>query len=299
MPRSYFLNSADDATRMSVCYLNGVFLPLAEAQIPVLDRGFIFGDGIYEVIPVFGGRPFRLAAHLARLGQSLAAIAIPAPLDVTAWTAVLGELILRNPQPDLSLSIQVTRGVAPRNHAAPNGGTPTVFAMASPLATNADQAPVQVISMVDIRWQRCDIKAISLLPNVLARTAAVSAGAYEAVLFRDDFLTEGAASNVFVISNDQIKTPPHSGYILPGITRDTVVEALANSPDAVQEVAISRAEVLQASEIWLTSSTRDLVPVSHLDGCLVGRGAPGPVFRRISALYERFKSAELAATRQS
>jgi D-alanine transaminase len=296
MPRSYYLNSADDATRMSVCYLNGVFLPLAEAQIPVLDRGFIFGDGVYEVIPVFGGRPFRLAAHLARLLQSLAAIAIPPPLDFTEWTALLGELILRNPQPNLSLYIQVTRGVAPRNHAAPNS-TPTVFAMASPLATSVDQVTVQVISMVDIRWQRCDIKAISLLPNVLARTAAVSAGAYEAVLFREDFLTEGAASNVFVISNNQIKTPPHSGHILPGITRDTVVEALANSPDAVQEVAISRAEVLQASEIWLTSSTRDLVPVSHLDGRLVGEGAPGPVFRRISALYERFKSAELAATR--
>ncbi len=282
---------------MSICYLNGAFLPLAEAQIPVLDRGFIFGDGIYEVIPVFERQPFRLAAHLARLAQSLAAVSIRVPLTAPAWTALLAELILRNSEPDLSLYIQITRGVAPRNHAAPQDSTPTVFVMASPLAAQADPMPVQVISMVDIRWQRCDIKATSLLPNVLARSAAAAAGAYEAVLFREDFLTEGAASNVFVISHGQLKTPPHSRYILPGITRDTLVEALTGSSDAVQEVAISRAEVLQASEIWLSSSTRDLVPVSHLDGRLLGGGAPGPVFRRISALYENFKKRELAASR--
>lgn len=279
---------------MSICYLNGTYLPVAEARVPVLDRGFIFGDGVYEVIPVFGARPFRLTAHLARLAQSLAAVAIQAPMTAPAWTTLVYGLIARNPQPDLSLYIQVTRGVAPRNHAAPDVSTPTVFAMASPLATNADPTPVQVISLVDIRWQRCDIKAISLLSNVMARSAAVAAGAYEAVLFRDGWLTEGAASNVFVINDGQIRTPPHSKFILPGITRDTLIEALADGPDTVQEVAITREEVVQAHEIWLTSSTRDLVPVSHLDGRPVGAGVSGPTFRRVCEVYARFKEAELA-----
>ena len=281
---------------MSICYLNGTYLPVAEARVPVLDRGFIFGDGVYEVIPVFSARPFRLTAHLARLAQSLAAVGIQAPMTAPAWITLIYGLIARNPQPDLSLYIQVTRGVAPRNHAAPDVSTPTVFAMASPLATNADPTPVQVISLVDIRWQRCDIKAISLLPNVMARSAATAAGAYEAVLFRDGWLTEGAASNVFVINDAQIRTPPQSKYILPGITRDTLIEALADGPDTVQEVAITREEVVRASEIWLTSSTRDLVPVSHLDGRPVGTGVSGPTFRRVCEAYARFKAAELEKT---
>lgn len=280
---------------VTLCYLNGAFLPLGEARVSVLDRGFIFGDGIYEVIPVFGRRPFRLVAHLERLARSLRAIALADPLTRDEWLAIFHTLVSRSAGADLSIYLQITRGVAPRNHAAPADCAPTVFVMVTPLAVSHDTQPVRAVALPDLRWQRCDIKAISLLPNVMARTTAVAAGAYEAVLFRDGMLTEGAASNVFVVSNGRIRTPPHSPFILPGITRDTLVEALAGTPDAVEETAISRAEVLAADELWLTSSTRDLVPVSHLDAHRIGPTAPGAVFSRVLAAYGRFKSAELAA----
>jgi len=280
---------------MSLCYLNGDFVPLADAKISVLDRGFIFGDGVYEVIPVFGRRPFRLRAHVGRLARSLEETGISVRLSGPAWEDLLRDLVAHHDGEDLSVYVQVTRGVAPRNHAAPADVEPTVFAMVSPLAAATDAQTVRAIALVDQRWQRCDIKAISLLPNVLARTAAVAAGAYEAVLFRDGWLTEGAASNVFVVSGGRIRTPPHSGFILPGITRDTLVEALSGSPDAVLETTVSREEVLHADEVWLTSSTRDLVPVSHLDGQRIGRGEPGPVYARVLARYAQFKAADLAA----
>lgn len=282
---------------MSICYLNGEFLPLADAQVSVLDRGFIFGDGIYEVVPAFDGRPFRLEAHLDRLAQSLEATAIANPHPRAAWTALIYELIAANPPAGgLSIYVQVTRGVAARNHAAPPAGIPTVFAMASPFATGIDPAPVAAIVLTDNRWQHCDIKAISLLPNVMARTAATIAGVYEAILVRDGFLTEGAASNVFVVLDGRIKTPPKSGAILPGITRDAVVEVLAGSAAAVVEVQVSRAELLAADEIWLTSSTRDIVPVTTLDGQSVGTGVVGAVYRRVNAEYAQFKARELAKT---
>lgn len=276
---------------MSICYLNGAFEALAEARVSVLDRGFIFGDGIYEVIPVFARRPFRLAQHLRRLDRSLGAIGLNPPLSESAWHAMIDQLVGRNQFDDCAIYIQITRGVAPRNHAVPAAVTPTVFAMVSSMTPSAEPPPVAVITLDDFRWQRCDIKAISLLPNVMARTAATVAGAYEAVLVRDGFLTEGAASNVLVVSGGQIKTPPHSPHILPGITRDALVEALREGPDAIGETAITRAELLGADEIWLTSSTRDLVPVAALDGrALV---APGPVFKRVNRLYAEFKAAEL------
>lgn len=280
----------------TVCYLNGEFMPLDEARVPVLDRGFIFGDGVYEVIPVFGGRPFRLKPHLSRLARSLEATGIRDPLNPGAWSRLVATLIERNPFPDLSVYVQVTRGVAPRNHAAPKDCQPTLFAMVSPMPAHPEIQPVAVASMADIRWLRCDIKAIALLPNVLARTAAVAAGAYEAVMFRDDQLTEGASSNVFAVIEGTIRTPPHSGHILPGITRDSLVEALAGTGDAVRETTITRAELMAADEIWLTSSTRDLVPVATLDGLPVGQGAPGPVYRRVMQRYEAFKQNELAAS---
>jgi len=280
----------------TICYLNGEFLPLEEARVPVLDRGFIFGDGVYEVIPVFGGRPFRLAPHLSRLARSLEATGIRDPLNPEAWSKLIMTLIERNPFRDLSVYLQITRGVAPRNHAAPKDCQPTLFAMVSPTPAQTEVQPVAVATMADVRWQRCDIKAIALLPNVMARTAAVAAGAYEAVMFRDDLLTEGASSNVFVVVDGVIRTPPHSGHILPGITRDTLVEALAGTADAVQETPITRAEVMTADEIWITSSTRDLVPVETLDGQPVGQGAPGPVYRRVVQRYEAFKQRELAAS---
>lgn len=282
---------------MSICYLNGEFLPLDGARISVLDRGFIFGDGIYEVIPVFDGRPFRLEAHLNRLAQSLDATAIANPQPRASWTALIYELIAAHPPADgLSIYVQVTRGVAARNHAAPNDGVPTVFGMATPFANGADSAPVAATVLADNRWQRCDIKATSLLPNVMARTAATIAGVFEAILIRDGFLTEGAASNVFVVHDGRIKTPPKSTYILAGITRDVVIEALAGSATAAIEAEVSRAQLLAADEIWLTSSTRDIVPVTHLDGKPVGAGVIGPVYRRAMTAYAKFKARELANT---
>lgn len=280
-----------------LCYLNGDYLPLDEARIPVLDRGFIFGDGVYEVIPVFGGHPFRLRQHLDRLARSLREIGLHAPLSPAQWQQILRTLSARNSLSDFSLYLQITRGVAPRNHAAPEHCVPTVFAMVSPLpADQTEAAPVGVVTMTDLRWQRCDIKSVSLLPNVLARTAAVAAGAYEAVLFREDLLTEGSSSNVFVVTGGHIRTPPHSGHILPGITRDALVEALAQTADRIEETPVTRAEVMAAEEIWLTSSTRDLVPVGTIDGRPVGKGAPGAVFRRVLATYGRFKARELSLT---
>ena len=279
---------------MSICYLNGDLLPLTEAKVSVLDRGFIFGDGVYEVIPIFGGRPFRLDEHLARLARSLHAIALDNPHSSSQWRALIGAVVAANALRDVSLYVQVTRGPAPRNHAVPSEINPTVFAMASPLAT-ATIEPVATITLTDIRWDRCDIKAVSLLPNIMCRSAAQAAGAYEALLIRDGWLTEGAASNVFVITDSRIKTPPQSSYILPGITRDVLVEALAGSVDEVIEAEISKSELLTAEEVWLTSSSRDLVPVASIDGQALATSAPGPVFRRVASVYAEFKNSALAA----
>jgi D-alanine transaminase len=281
---------------MSTCYLNGEFVPLAAARVSVLDRGFIFGDGVYEVIPVFGGRPFRLAEHFARLAQSLGAIGINNPLNPAEWVALVRDLVARNAIADASVYLQITRGVAPRNHAAPADCRPTVFAMVQPTLHASVPDTADAILVEDQRWGRCDIKATSLLANVLARTAATAAGAHEAILIRDGYLTEGAASNVFIVSGGVIKTPPHSHHILPGITRDAVVEALAGSSDAVHEVAVTRSELLTADEVWVTSSTRDLLPVVRIDGQAVGPGGVGPVFRRVLAVYVAFKATELART---
>jgi D-alanine transaminase len=278
-------------TSVSICYLNGDYLPLTEARVSVLDRGFIFGDGIYEVIPVFGGRAFRFPEHLRRLARSLDAIGLEVSLGPDDWSGLVAALLARNALSDASVYMQITRGVAPRNHAAPESCEPTIFAMASPLVLPAEVMPVAAISLPDLRWQRCDIKAISLLPNVMARTAAVEAGAYEALLFRENLLTEGAASNVFVVKDGRIMTPPHSPFILPGITRDALVEALSGSADVVAEVQVPRSVVESADELWLSSSTRDIVPVTILDGKPVGDGKPGPVYRRALARYLEFKAA--------
>lgn len=276
----------------AICYLNGRLLPLDEARVSVLDRGFIFGDGIYEVIPVFDARPFRLEAHLARLRRSLDAIGIAPPCTDAGWREIMRALVAHASQSTVTIYLQVTRGVAPRNHAAPADVVPTVFAMASPLDVRTDGAPVTAVSLADIRWQRCDIKAVSLLPNVMARSAAASQGAYEALLFRDGRLTEGAASNVFVVHGARVRTAPHSPFILPGITRDALVEMLREAGEPVVEEMVGEADVAQADEIWLTSSSRDIVPVGNLDGRALD--APGPVYRRISALFSRFKQRELA-----
>ncbi len=273
-------------------YLDGQFLPLEEARVPVLDRGFIFGDGIYEIIPVYARRPFRLAEHLARMQGSLDGIRLANPYSAAQWEALIGELIARNPGADLSLYLHVTRGVAPRDHAFPQGAAPTVFMMANPLVYPAAELVrdgVAAVTASDNRWLRCDIKAISLLPNVLLRQLAVDVGAAETLLLRDGFLSEGAASNIFVVRDEFLLAPPKSHLMLPGITYDVVLELAGANGIAHQVREISEFELRSAQEVWLTSSNKEVLAVTALDGRPVGTGKPGPLFARMYALYQAYK----------
>lgn len=275
-----------------IVYLNGEFMPLENARIPVLDRGFIFGDGVYEVIPVYSGRPFRLPEHLARFERSHQAIRIPNPMSEAEWTRLIDDLIARNAGEDQSVYLQVTRGVAKRDHAFPQDTRPTVFGMSSPLSTPAPEVVengIAAITMVDYRWLKCDVKSTSLLGNCLLRQAAADAGAVEVVMFRDDFLTEGSSSNVFVVKEGVILAPPKTNLVLPGITYDVVVELAQTQGLPLEVRQIAEAEVRTADEIWVTSSTKEVLAVTSLDGKPVGRGKPGAVFRRMHQLYQDFK----------
>ncbi len=275
---------------MSLVYLNGEFKPIEEAAISVLDRGFLFGDGVYEVIPVYGGRLFRLEQHLWRLDNSLAGIRILPPHGSAEWRDLLSELVSRNGGGDLTVYVQVTRGVGPRDHAFPAAPSPTVFAMVNPLPERAGVQGVKAITARDIRWELCNIKAITLLPNALLRQQAVEAGATEAILHRNGSVTEGAASNVFVVSRGEVATPPQSAQLLPGITRDLVVELLQEAGVPCDERAVSLDELRRAGEIWITSSTREIVPVTELDGIPIAGGQAGPVWETAQTLYQDFKT---------
>lgn len=275
-----------------IAYLNGEFMPLDRAHVPVLDRGFIFGDGVYEVIPVYSRHPFRLPEHLRRLQRSLDGIRLSNPMNDADWTKLTHDIIARNQGEDQSVYLQVTRGVAKRDHAFPAAAKPTVFMMSGPLVTPSREqveAGVSAITATDFRWLRCDVKSISLLGNCLLRQAAVDAGAVETVLFRDGYLTEASASNVFIVRNGVLRAPPKNHLVLPGITYDVVLElAAANGiPSDVREVP--EQEVRAAEEIWITSSTKEVLAVTALDGRPVGAGQPGPVFRKIHQLYQEFK----------
>jgi D-alanine transaminase len=273
-------------------YLNGQFLPIEEARIPVLDRGFIFGDGVYELIPVYSRRPFRLGEHLARLQHSLDGIRLANPHSEAEWESLIGGLIARNPGEDLSLYLHITRGVAPRDHAFPKGVAPTVFMMANPLAPPPAalvESGVAAVTASDNRWLRCDIKAISLLPNVLLRQLAVDAGAMETILLRDGFLSEGAASNIFAVRDDKLLAPPKNYLMLPGITYDVVLELAAANGIASEVREVSEFDIRTAQELWLTSSTREVLAITTLDGQPVGSGKPGPLFRKMHGLYQAFK----------
>ena len=275
-----------------IVYLNGEFIPLADAKIPVLDRGFIFGDGIYEVIPVYSRHPFRLAEHLVRFQRSHDAIRIPNPLTDAEWTRLVQDLVARNAGDDQSIYLQVTRGVAKRDHAFPKDAKQTVFGMSSPLSTPAKDAidnGVHAITAIDYRWLKCDVKSTSLLGNVLLRQAAADAGAIEVVMFRDGFLTEGSSSNVFVVKNGTILATPKDNLVLPGITYDVVVELARANGVPLEVRQISEAEVLAADEIWVTSSTKEVLAVSTLNERAVGNGKPGAVFHRMHELYQDFK----------
>jgi D-alanine transaminase len=280
-------------------YLNGQYMPISEAKISVLDRGFIFGDGVYEVIPVYSRKAFRLAEHLQRLQHSLDGIKLPNPHSDGEWTSIINELIARNSGEDQYLYLHITRGVAKRDHAFPNPPVkPTVFMMSNPLpAPPAEllRSGVGAVTAPDNRWLRCDIKSIALLPNVLLRQMAVDAGCAETILLRADantggaFMTEGAASNIFVVKNGKLLAPPKDNLMLPGITYDVILE-IAAANDIPHEVRrIAKAEVFDADELLLTSSTKEVLAITRLDGKSVGSGKPGTMFTQMHRLYQNFK----------
>jgi D-alanine transaminase len=273
-------------------YLNGRFLPLDEARIPVLDRGFIFGDGVYEVIPSYSGHPFRMAQHLARLQRSLDAIKLPNPMTTALWGRLAKKLIGLNEGRDQAVYLQVTRGVAKRDHAFPADPTPTVFMMSNAMSTPARELVKNgcaCVSATDNRWLRCDIKATSLLGNVLMRQRAAEADCLETIMFRDGFLSEASSSNVLVVHGRTVSAPPNNHLVLPGTTNDVVIELLrkARIPLALRE--LHEDEVRAADEIWLTSATKEVLAVTRLDGVSVGSGKPGPLFKRVYRLYQNFK----------
>ncbi|MCG8394949.1 MAG: D-amino-acid transaminase [Pseudomonadales bacterium] len=281
---------------MSQVYLNGAFMAPEAAQVSPMDRGFLFADGIYEVIPAYNGVLFRLDEHLERLERSLREVAMDNPHDRQQWQALCEELIERNGGGNISVYLQITRGAAlKRDHAFPEPPvTPTVFMMTSPVAVPAADSPdsasgSKAITLDDIRWARCDIKSVSLLPNSLLRQQAVAAGAIEAILLRDGFVTEGSASNVFIVDDGTIVTPPRSHAILGGITRDLVVELCRDHGLALEEREITEAQLKQADEIWITSSTREVVPIIQLNDHPVGSGAPGPLWKTLARHYVQFK----------
>ena len=281
-------------------YLNGQYLPIADAKISVLDRGFIFGDGVYEVIPVYSRKAFRLSEHLQRLQNSLDGIQLTNPHSHSAWATLINELIARNEGEDQYLYLHITRGIARRDHAFPNPPVqPTVFMMSNPLPAppaNLLACGVGAVTATDNRWLRCDIKAISLLPNVLLRQMAVDTGCTETILLRDNaFLTEGAASNIFVVKNGTLLAPPKDNLMLPGITYDVILEIAAanNIPHEVRKIAA--AEVFTADELLLTSSTKEVLAITQLDGKPVGTGKPGEMFAKLHQLYQEYKEKVMRA----
>ncbi|MDP1548837.1 MAG: D-amino acid aminotransferase [Nitrosomonas sp.] len=277
-------------------YLNGKFMPIEEACIPVLDRGFIFGDGIYEVIPAYSRKPFRLAKHLNRLQHSLDGIRLKNPLSNADWESLLEQVIAKNDGEDQYLYLHITRGVAKRDHAFPVNVPPTVFIMSNPLLPPPAELLISgasAITAIDNRWIRCDVKAISLLPNVLLRQLAVDVHAIETILIRDGFLTEGAASNIFVVKDNMLLAPPKSHLMLPGITYDVILELAAANQIAHEVREISEAEIRAADEILLTSSTKEIMPITLLDNKSVSNGKPGAMFTQLHTLYQQYKATHM------
>jgi D-alanine transaminase len=274
-----------------IVYLNGQYLPLANAKISVMDRGFLFGDGVYEVIPAYSGKLFRLEDHLERLDNSLRAIRLQNPHSHEQWRNLLTPLLKKDL--DQSIYLQITRGVAPkRDHAFPQHVTPTVFAMVSGITPHADaDNGIKALSMEDSRWKLCHTKAITLLANVLLRQEAIDHDCAEALLFKDGYLTEGAASNVFAVIDGILVTPPKSSAILPGITRDVILEIARKNNIPCSEQAISATDIKKASEIWITSSTREIIPVVELDSEKIADGKPGPVWKTFYKLFQEHKQS--------
>jgi D-alanine transaminase len=279
-------------------FLNGKFLPLEEAKIPVLDRGFIFGDGVYELVPVYSRVPFRLDEHMTRLERSLAETGIRNPHSRAQWREIIFKLIDSQPFDDQGIYFQVTRGVAKRDHSFPKNVEPTVFMMSNPLV-NPPKEQVEkggsAVSATDHRWLRCDIKSTSLIGNCLLRQLSAESGAAETILFRDGKLTEASASNVFIVKRGRIQSPGKGNLILPGITYDVVAELARANGLPLEFREVTEAEVRNADEIWVTSSSKEVFPIVALDGVKVGDGRPGPVFQRMYQLYQEFKRKVMRA----
>ena len=276
-----------------ICYLNGEYLPLRDARVSPLDRAFLYADSVYEVLPVYRGRPFRLAAHCARLNRSLAEIRMAPPLSNEQWAAIVTGLADNNGGGDLYVYLQVSRGAEyGRNHAIPAAIAPTIFGFAAPLPANTPEIlrdGVSAVTTEDLRWGRCDIKSTALLANVLAKQVAADAGAMEAILMRDGKMMEGSSTTVHVVRNGTICVPPQSRRILPGTTRNVVLE-LAERAGIPERVAdISREELFTADEVWLGAATREVIAVTRIDGKPVGNGRPGPLWRRVYDLFQQYK----------
>lgn len=278
---------------MDLVYLNGEYMPLSKAKIPVMDRGFLFGDAVYEVIPAYHGRLFRLQEHLQRLNSSLQAIGMENPLSNEQWQTILQRLIDQQPEIDQSVYLQVTRGIyAKRDHSFPKQIKATVLAMCSPFGhpgSSINEAGIAAITLDDIRWKYCNIKTTALLANVLLRQQAVESDAAEAILVRNGNATEGAASNLFIVADSTIITPAKSQDLLPGVTRDVVLELAEENGFTYREADISQQQLETADEIWLSSSTREIMPVTRLNERTIGNGKPGPMWEKIYSLYQEFK----------
>jgi D-alanine transaminase len=279
-------------------FLNGKLLPIEQATVSVLDRGFIFGDGVYELVPVYSRVPFRLEEHLARLERSLGEAKIRNPYSRAQWRSHIYQLIDAQAFDDQGIYFQVTRGVAKRDHALPKNLEPTVFMMSNPLV-NPPQEQIEkgasAVSAQDNRWLRCDIKSISLIGNCLLRQLSAETGGAETILFRNGRLTEASASNVFIVKRGVIQSPPKTNLILPGITYDVVVELARANGLALEFRDIPEADVRAADEIWVTSSSKEVLAIVELDGKRVGDGRPGTSFRRMYQLYQEFKQKVMRA----
>ncbi len=279
---------------LPVCYLNGEYLPLAAARISPLDRGFLFADAVYEVMPVYGSRPFRFMEHFARLNRSLAAIRMSAPMDDAGWRALTRQLIDRNGGGDLYIYLQVSRGADEGRNPAPLPDLHTVFAFCGHWPTQPADVLVSGIAAItaeDPRWARCDIKSVGLLPNVLLRQMAVDVGAAETILLRDGCLTEATSAAVHIVAGGELLTPPASAHILPGTTGDVVAMLADRIGQPRRAVPVTDKELRAASEIMISSALREILPVTRLDGCLLGDGRPGPVWRQLRAAFDAYKQS--------
>ena len=275
-----------------IVYLNGEFLALEDARVSVLDRGFIYGDGVYEVIPVYARQPFRMPNHLRRLQYSLDGIRLANPHNENQWETLIRDLIAKQPFHDQAVYLQITRGVAKRDHAFPPGVPPTVFMMSNPFpfpTLEQVENGVAVVTAEDNRWHRCDLKTISLLGNVLMRQLAVDHNAIETVLFRDDRLTEASASNVLIVKHGTVIAPPKDHLMLPGITYDATLDFAKAIGLPVDVRPVMRKEALSADEMWLSSSTREVLAVTKIDGAPFGDGKSGPVFRAVWQAFQERK----------